>query len=104
MLERKFKEYAGYRKRVPALLPTVFPYREGEKWGFSFERFFRSQEYKPMLWIPVLVIAFYLKEKFLLEKETVDPQKVWLMAAVVILVALDIAGEAVKWYKRKHTV
>ena len=102
LLGRKFKEYAAYKKRVPALFPTLFPYKEGEKWGFSFERFFRSQEYKPLLWIPVLLISFYLKEKFLLEKETVDPQKVWLMIAAVLLVALDIAGEAVKWYRRKH--
>ena len=104
MLGKKFKEYAGYKKRVPALFPTVFPYMEGEKWGFSLERLLRSQEYKPLLWIPVLLIAFYLKEKFLLEKETVDPQKIWLMAAAVLLVALDIAGEAVKWYKKKHTL
>ena len=103
LLEGKFKEYAGYKKKVPALFPTLFPYREGEKWGFSFERFFRSQEYKPLLWIPVILIAFYLKEKLLMEKEAVDAQKVWLMVAAALLVSLDIAGEAVKWHRRKHT-
>ncbi len=102
LLGGKFKEYAAYKKRVPALLPTIFPYKEGEKWGFSLERFFRSQEYKPVLWIGVIIIGFYLKGKFLVDKEPLDAGKIRLMAVAVLLVALDIAGEAVKWYKKKH--
>ncbi len=102
MLEGKFKEYADYRKKVPAMIPTPLPYREGEKWGFSFERLIRSQEYKPLLWIAVLVIVFYLKGKFFVEKEELDSKKLWLMITAVLLMAIDIAGEIVKWRKRKH--
>ncbi|MDD5073270.1 MAG: isoprenylcysteine carboxylmethyltransferase family protein [Candidatus Omnitrophica bacterium] len=101
MLGRKFKEYAAYKKKVPALFPTVFPYREGEKWGFSSERFFRSQEYKPVLWIAIVVIAFYLKGKFMVEGEPVDAGKIRLMAVVVLLVMADISGEIVKWFNRR---
>lgn len=102
MLEGKFKEYADYRKKVPTMIPTLFPYRGGEKWGFSFERLIRSQEYKPLLWIAVLVIVFYLKGKFFVEKEELDTKKLWLIITAVLLVMLDIAGEIVKWWKRKH--
>jgi len=102
MLEGRFKGYAGYRKRVPAMIPTVFPYRGGEKWGFSLERLMRSQEYKPLLWIAVLIIVFYLKEKFFVEKEALDSGKLGLMIAAVLLVMLDVAGEVVKLWKRKH--
>ena len=102
MLEGKFKEYAGYRKKVPAMVPTVLPYRGGEKWGFSLERLIRSQEYKPMLWTGVLVIVFYLKDKLLVEKEAFDDGKLGLITAAIFLVVLDLAGEAVKWWNRKH--
>jgi len=102
MLEGKFKEYADYRKKVPAMVPTLFPYRGGEKWGFSFERLIRSQEYKPLLWIAALVIVFYLKGKFFVEKEALDSKKLWLMITAALLVMLDIAGEAVKYWKKKH--
>ncbi|MFA5339913.1 MAG: isoprenylcysteine carboxylmethyltransferase family protein [Candidatus Omnitrophota bacterium] len=101
LLGRKFKEYAAYKKRVPALFPTPFPYREGEKWGFSLERFFRSQEYKPVLWIAIIIIAFYLKAKFLVENEPVDAGKIRLMVIVVLLVMADISGEIVKWFNRR---
>lgn len=101
LLGGKFKEYAAYKKKVPAVFPTIFPYKEGEKWGFSSERFFRSQEYKPVLWIAVVVIAFYLKGKFMVENEPLDAGKLWLMAVAVFLVMADISGEIIKWHNRR---
>ncbi|MDD4879582.1 MAG: isoprenylcysteine carboxylmethyltransferase family protein [Candidatus Omnitrophica bacterium] len=101
LLGGKFKEYAAYKKKVPALFPTPFPYREGEKWGFSSERFFRSQEYKPVLWIAVVVIAFYLKGKFMVENEPLDAGKLWLMAVAFFLVMADISGEIIKWHNKR---
>lgn len=101
MLEGRFREYAVYRSKVPAIVPMAPPYRGGEKWGFSFERLIRSQEYKPLLWIAVLVIVFYLKGKFFVEKEALDSKKLRLMITAVLLVMLDITGEAVKYWKRR---
>ncbi len=101
LLGRKFKEYAGYKKKVPALFPTVFPYKEGEKWSFSLERLVRSQEYKPVLWLGVIIIGFYLKGKLLAEKEPVDAGKIRLMAVAVLLIMADISGEIIKWFKRR---
>lgn len=102
MLEGRFKEYAVYRRKVPAMIPTAFPYRGGKRWGFSFERLIRSQEYKPLLWIPVLVIVFYLKAKLFVEKEALDGRNLALMITAALLVVVDIAGEAVKYWKKKH--
>lgn len=101
MLEGRFKEYADYRRKVPAMVPAAFPYRGGEKWGFSFERLIRSQEYKPLIWITVIIIAFYIKGKILLEKEDLDGANLGLVIAAALLIILDIAGEAVKYMKRR---
>jgi len=101
MLEGRFGEYAEYKKKVPAIIPTIFRYRAGEKWGFSFERLIRSQEYKPLLWIGVIIIIFYLKGKFFVDKESLDTKKVWLIAVALLLVSIDIAGEIAKWSKRR---
>jgi len=103
MLEAKFKEYADYKKKVPAILPTPFAYRAGEKWGFSLERLIRSQEYKPLLWGGALVIAFYLKSKLFVEREPFDSGKMALVIIAALFVTADIAGEVAKWLKRKHS-
>lgn len=100
MLGARFREYADYRKKVPAMIPTPFPYRAGEKWGFSLERLIRSQEYKPLLWFPVIIIIFYLKGKFLVEKEPFDAGKAWLIAVAILLIMMDIGGEIIKWRRR----
>jgi len=101
MLEGRFKEYAVYRSKVPAMVPAAFPYRGGEKWGFSFRRLIRSQEYKPLIWIAVIIIVFYLKGKILVEKEALDGRNLGLMITAALLMMLDIAGEVVKYIKRR---
>jgi protein-S-isoprenylcysteine O-methyltransferase Ste14 len=61
MLEKKFGEpYRAYRAAVPPLWPGLNEYRAGEKWPFTWERYWRSQEYKLILWSMVLVLIIYL--------------------------------------------
>ncbi len=100
MLEDKFKEnYVNYKKKVPAIFPTIFPYREGEKWSFSFRRLFKSQEYKLFLWMIVLTIAFHLKDEFIREHESMDV-KIWgLIIVAFILGIVDLAGEFIRCRK-----
>lgn len=102
MLEQKFKDlYVNYKKKVPALMPTIFPYREGEKWPFSIERLIRSQEYKLFIWMIVLVIIFYLKYQILVKHERPNIRISGLIIAMFILIFLDLAGEFVKRRNRK---
>ncbi|MBN1405437.1 MAG: isoprenylcysteine carboxylmethyltransferase family protein [Candidatus Omnitrophica bacterium] len=97
MLEQKFKnEYIDYVKHVPAIIPTIFPYRKGEKWPFSFKRLIKSQEYKLFIWMLVLVIVFHLKEEFFIERETVDAKILWLIIIAFMLGFVDLAGEIIK--------
>ena len=101
MLEQKFKDaYINYKKKVPAIFPTIFPYREGEKWPFSLARLIKSQEYKLLLWIIILTIVFHLKHEFITEHETMDA-KIWgLIITAFILGILDLTGEFIKWQRK----
>lgn len=101
MLEEKFKDvYINYKKKVPAIFPTIFPYREGEKWSFSFKRLIKSQEYKLFFWMIILTIVFHLKDEFIVEHEAMDA-KIWgLIITAFILGILDLTGEFTKWRRR----
>lgn len=97
MLEEKFKQaYFNYKKKVPLILPAVLPYREGEKWPFSFKRLIKSQEYKLVIWMIVLMIIFHLKGELLIEHETPDAKILGLLVIAFILGILDLIGEFVK--------
>jgi protein-S-isoprenylcysteine O-methyltransferase Ste14 len=94
MLEDKFKErYRAYKNKVPAFLPTVFAYRQGEKWKASFATLLRSQEYKLLFWTIILLIYFYLKARLLVQKEPLTAADIALIAAATALMSLDILGE-----------
>ncbi len=100
MLEQKFKQqYIDYKNKIPAILPTVFPYREGEKWSFSWRRLVKSQEYKLFLWMMILVIVFHLKDEFLIEHERTDAKLIGLCVAAFFLGIIDLMGEFLKWKK-----
>ncbi len=102
MLEERFKEvYDDYKRRVPAIFPTVFPYKEGEKWSFSFRRLHKSKEYKLFLWMIVLTIAFHLKDEFMIEHELMDANILRLIIIAFVLGMLDAFGEFIKWRKAK---
>jgi len=102
MLENKFGEvYLQYKNKVPSMLPTIFPYRAGERWSFSMERLIKSQEYKLFIWIIVLVITFYLKGEFIAEKETMDAKMWQLLIFAICLGVVDLVGEYIKWLRRR---
>lgn len=100
-LQEKFKDvYIDYKNKVPAIVPTVFAYRTGEKWPFSIARLIKSQEYKLFIWMLIVVIAFHLKDELMVEHEALDAKIIWLIAAVFVLSIFDLAGEFIKrWTK-----
>ena len=100
MLSDKFgQEYLQYQKAVPAFVPRLTPYKGGKKWGPSLERYLRSQEYKLFIWMIILVIAFHIKEEFILEHESIDAKIFVLMAVAVLLGMIDLIGE---FFRRKR--
>ncbi len=102
IMEHKFKDqYINYKNKVPAIAPTIFPYREGEKWPFSFRRLIKSQEYKLFIWMIILVIAFHLKEELWLHHEKIDAKMAVLMIIAFLLGMIDISGEWLQWRKIK---
>ena len=102
MLEAKFKEdYLGYKEKVRAFLPSFSAYREGEKWKFSFRRLIQSQEYKPFLWVIILMIAFHLKEEIMVERETIDAKICMLFIIAFILGMCDVVGEFIRHKNRQ---
>ena len=101
MLEAKFKDaFLRYKKKVPAVFPAIFPYREGEKWSFSFKRLIKSQEYKPFLWVMILVIVFHLKEEIMIEREAMDAKICIEFIIVFILGMFDILGELARYHNK----
>lgn len=100
-LEEKFRDaYVRYKKRVPAIFPTVFTYREGEKWPFSLERLIRSKEHKMFIWAIVIAICFYLKYKLIIGRGTIDAKILALMITALVLALIDLSAELLnKWRK-----
>ena len=103
MLEKKFKDlYIDYRKRVPAIVPTIFPYRLGEKWSFSLRRLIKSKEYKPFIWVVIIIIAFHLKYTLIIKHEKIGAKALALIIVALSLGLLDLFGELMKLiYKKK---
>ncbi len=97
MLEGKFKDsYLTYKKKVPAIIPTIVPYRGGEKWAFSIKRLIRSKEYKLFFWVIIIVIAFHLKEELLINRENMSV-KLWVLIIIAFILGLsDLIGEFVR--------
>jgi hypothetical protein len=104
MLADKFGEaYLDYKRSVPALFPTISPYMKGEKWLFSWQRLWESREHKVCLWMSIIVIGFHLKTRLLIDRGSVDAGIVWLVAAVIALVCLDILGEVIRGKQKAGT-
>jgi protein-S-isoprenylcysteine O-methyltransferase Ste14 len=104
MLEEKFKgSYLDYKKHVRAMIPSIVPYRSGEKWPFSLERLARSKEYKTCFWIIIVIIIFYLKSEFLINHQKLNSRNAWLIAVALLLAFSDLAFEFAKARKRAKT-
>lgn len=102
MLVAKFKDsYSSYRNKVPALMFTIFPYQDGEKWPFSLKRLIESKEHKPLIWVIVLLIGLYVKNEVAFKAKPWDLRLASLILAAVLLGMVDIISEIVKW-KRKN--
>jgi protein-S-isoprenylcysteine O-methyltransferase Ste14 len=103
-LTERYKEaYLDYKAKVPAILPTIFPYKTGEKWHFSFARVIENHEYKLFIWVVNITIIFRLKGYFIIDREPMDTKKWLLIILFFVLGAIDIAGEAIKSKRKKLT-
>ncbi|MCK9614747.1 MAG: isoprenylcysteine carboxylmethyltransferase family protein [Candidatus Omnitrophica bacterium] len=101
LTEKHGKIYLDYKDKVPMILPTFFRYKKGEKWPFSFKRIIENKEYKLFIWVINITIIFRLKGYFLIDHESIDAKKWFLIALFIILAAIDIGGEIFKWNKKR---
>lgn len=94
MLLAKFKDaYSDYCKKVPAMIPSLVPYSKGEKWPFNLQRLINSKEHKPVFWVYILLVAFHLKARLLIEHKGLNDKSYILIAIALILILLDVAYE-----------
>ena len=97
MLQERFKDaYIDYKHKVPALIPTHYPYGKGEKWRFSLERLLKSKEHKVFLWMIIASVAFHLKDELILEHEKFDAKLIILICFLFALALLDLIVELVR--------
>lgn len=96
------QSFEDYRRSVPAIFPTWKKYQGGQKWPPSLERYLRSQEYKLVIWVFILVMAFHLKDEFLVEQESLNFQNGIFIIIIFMLASLDLILEIVR-KRRKNT-
>lgn len=101
LTEKHGKIYLNYKSKVPMIVPTFFRYKGGEKWPFSLHRIIENKEYKLFVWVINIVIIFRFKGYFLIDHESMDAKKWFLIALFVILAAIDIGGEIFKWNRKR---
>ena len=96
LLKRFGKSFQDYCNNVPAIIPRLTPYTEGEKWPFDMGRLIYSKEYKSLFWITVIIIGFHLKSRLLLDHKAMT-QNIWgLILLAAALIMLDIFYELTK--------
>jgi len=83
------EKFISYKKNVPALIPTCYHYRDGDRWPFSVRRMIRNKEYGRSLVIPAVMIFFYLKEELVVERETATI-KMWGLAITALILAASV--------------
>jgi protein-S-isoprenylcysteine O-methyltransferase Ste14 len=94
MLLAKFKNaYSDYCRSVPAMIPCLIPYNKGEKWTFDLQRLVNSKEHKTVFWIFILLVAFYVKTRVLIEHKDLTDKSWSLITIALFLVILDAAYE-----------
>jgi protein-S-isoprenylcysteine O-methyltransferase Ste14 len=104
-LTKNFGEaFLDYMKHVPAIIPRLTPYANGEKWPLSWQRLWESREHKVVIWAVIIVIAFHLKEEFLVEKETLGMRTILLIVGAFFLGALDIVADVIRHKLKKGAV
>lgn len=94
MLSAKFGDaYRDYCQKVPAIIPCLVPYSKGEKWPFSLQKLINSKEHKPVFWIFILLVAFHVKTRVLIEHKPLTHKSMALVILSLCLIALDIIYE-----------
>lgn len=101
MLLAKFGDaYKNYTAKVPAMIPCLNPYAQGEKWPFNLKRLIDSKEHKVVFWMTILIIGFSLKTRILIEQKPMNSTSWILLGIIVLLILLDVIYEFNK--KRIH--
>jgi len=85
--------YRDYCQKVPAMVPSLVPYSKGEKWPFSLQRLIRSKEHKPLFWICILLVAFHIKTRVLIEHKPLTHKSMALVILSLSLILLDVIYE-----------
>ncbi len=94
MLLAKFGEsYKNYMAKIPAMIPSFNPYPQGEKWPFSLKRLIDSKEHKPFFWVIIMLIAFHLKTRILMEHKMMTPKSWFILGVAAVLILLDVIYE-----------
>ena len=102
LTEKYGKIYLGYKDKVPMIVPSFFRYKKQEKWPFSVRRIIENKEYKLFIWVINIAIIFRFKGYFLIDHESMDAKKWSLIALFIVLAAIDIGGEVIKWRKKRN--
>lgn len=94
MLTAKFGDsYRDYCQKVPAMIPCLIPYTQGEKWPFNLQRLINSKEHKVVFWLTIILIAFHLKTRLFVEAKAMTLKSWLLVLLAVILIGADIYFE-----------
>ncbi|MFA5007990.1 MAG: isoprenylcysteine carboxylmethyltransferase family protein [Candidatus Omnitrophota bacterium] len=101
LTEKYGQSYLDYKSKVPMIVPGFLRYKRGEKWPFSFRRIIENKEYKLFIWVLNITIIFRLKGYFLIDHESMDSKKWFLVALFILLAAVDIGGEIFKWRSKR---
>jgi len=100
LLEKFGKTYQDYCAKVPAMIPCLIPYDNGEQWPFSLQRLIFSKEYKSFVWISVIIIVFYLKNHLILLHKTMTHRTWALVLFAAMLILIDVFLEINKKKKK----
>ncbi len=100
LLKRFGKNFQDYCNNVPAIIPRLTPYTEGEKWPFDMDRLIFSKEYKSLFWITIIIIGFHLKSRILVEQKAMTSNSWGLVLLAAILIMLDVFYEINKKKKK----
>lgn len=91
MLADKFgAAYQTYRSQVPPLWPRLSAYAGGEKWPLSSERYWRSQEYKLILWTLILILIIYSRSEWDRDPGTWSAGILTAAGAIAFLAVADV--------------
>ena len=97
-------EYAAYLAAVPRWVPTWrrYPHRHG-RW--TWQGIMASKELKTVIWVIVGLLAVYVREEALQEREwwmpAVRAKQTIVLAAAAVLIAVDGLLELAGWLGRR---